>query len=371
MKRHTALLLLLASLSAPGVSVAQQAWLLLQAKEHAGIYRAEKGEMRQVARVGQSVIAAYGETESALAVISQHTPANQILLQIIDKKSERTTATWPLQGFPVLQLSGPSRDVALTDKFAYYATVRYGKDGRSLEPNERRGQYDFYRLSLTNGQLDRFPLDPECINPRVITFKGSPLIYSWNGYGVWRFDSDRSQLDALVLRRDLDDTIVSDGADTLAATKRGSYAEYVAIPGVGLFRTSRLGGLKQVLDASLTRITGSIATLNLSQKGDVIRSFPGAFDNKPAIGVLIVKESELRYAAIDPVTMKVLRELVLPAHAVLDSVAISRDGSLAYVDRQAADIRRIAGDEIEILWTLKGRFPPGYLDYTRIISLDP
>lgn len=370
MKRHMALILLLCSLAVPGLSAAQQAWLLLHTAEDAAIYRAEKGGMHQVTRVGHSVI--YGETERSLAVISQRTPADQILLQIIDKRNETTTSTWSLQGFPVQQLSGPSRDVALTDKFAYYVAVRFGKDGRTLEANELGAHFDFYRISLANGRLDRFPLPPECANPRVITFNGVPLVYSWNGYGMWRFDTKRSELTALLLRRDIDDTIVSDDADALASTKAGSFADYVAVPSVGLFRISRLGGLKQVLDAGLTRMTVSRAMLNLGQRGDVIRAFPGTADGRPVIGVLIAREDERRFAAIDSLSMRVIREFVLPKEAVLDSVAISRDGAVAYLDRETIALRRVVrGDDIETLWTVTGRVPPEYMEYARIISLDP
>lgn len=370
MKRHTALLLLLSLFASPGPAMAQQAWLLLHGTEQAGIYRAQNGEMRQVAQVGDIVV--YGETASSLAVISQRTPADKVLLQVIDKKSQRVTATWPLQGYPTPQLSGPSRDVALTDRFAYYVALRYGEDGKTLVPNELGGHFDFYRVSLADGKFDRFPLSYECANPRVIVWNDSPLVYSWNGYGVWRFDPGQRALQPLVLRRDIDDTIVASDASNLAATEPTSFADYVALPGVGVFRTSRLGSLNQILDPTLARKAIPGASVHLGAKGgDVIRTFPAAYESKPAIGALTKRDGELRYAVINPASMKVVRELVVPEQAVLDSVTISRTGSVAYVDRRELAVRRITEEGSETLLPLKGQVAPAYADYTRIISLDP
>ena len=200
MMRHAlAILVLLLFAAVPGAACAQQAWLLLAGGDHGDIYRAEEGGgVRHVARVGNSVT--YGETESALAVISRRTYADPMLLQIFDKKTEKTIVQWPLPGFAVLWLSGPSRDVALTDKFAYYVSIRYAADGRSPEPNELGGNFDLYRVALADGKSDRFPLSPECANPRVVAFAGSPVVYSWNGSRVWVFDSGASPLEALALR---------------------------------------------------------------------------------------------------------------------------------------------------------------------------
>jgi hypothetical protein len=374
MKRYTAFVLLLCWSVAPEVSVAREAWLLLHDSEHGAIYRAQDGAMRQVARVGGSVT--YGETQSALAVISRRSPTAPLLLQLIDKKTQTTTATWPLEGFSVLQLSGPSRDVALTDKSAYYVSIRYRKDASTLEPNELGGQFDLYRVSLADGKLQRFPLAAECVNPRLTVFNGAPLVYSWNGYGVWQFDAAGSKLDALVLRRDLDDTMVAQGANALTPTMQPRFADYVALPQVGVFRISRLGGLKRVLDASLMRNTVAVATLDLNQKGNVVRALAATADGKPAVGLVMerqgaLRQVPLRYVAIDPLSMTVLREIPLPEDAILDSVTVARDGSLVFVDRRAAAIRRIAQADSEMLWSIQGQIAGEYLEYSRIISFDP
>jgi hypothetical protein len=360
MRPAVAILVLLLSSTFPGAAFAQQGWILLGGGDQGDIYRAEEGGgLRHVARVGNSVT--YGETESALAVISRRTYSDPMLLQIFDKKTEKTTAEWPLPGFSVQQLSGPSRDVALTDQFAYYVSIRYGKDGQSLEPNELGGNFDFHRVALADGRSDRYPLSPQCANPRVVAFAGSPLVYSWNGSRVWVFDSGASPLEALALR---------DVADEPSPPRMGRFADYAVIADVGVFRVSRSSVLTQVLDARLQSV-GARKTLDLSPKGTVIRIIPAGFGNRPAVGVLINKESELRYVAVDPASLKVLRELVLPAHAVLDSVTVTRDGSLTYVDRHAAAIRRIVDGQVETLWTLEGTVSPPSHSHTRLISLEP
>src|SRR5688572_26426286 len=294
MRSAFAILVLLLSSAFPGASVAQQAWLLLDGGSQGDIYRAEEGGgLRHVARVGDGVT--YGETERALAVISRRTHADPMLLRVFDKQTEKTIVEWPLPGFSVLWLSGPSRDVALTDKFAYYISIRYAQDGRSPEPNELGGNFDFYRVALADGRSDRYPLSPECAAPRVVAFAGSPVVYCWNGSRVWVFDSGASPLEALALR---------DVADEPSPPRSGRYADYAAIPDVGVFRVSRSSVLSQVLDARLQSI-GARTTLDLSPKGNVIRIIPAVFDNKPAVGLLIEKESELRYVAVDPATLKV------------------------------------------------------------------
>jgi hypothetical protein len=341
-----------------GASVAQRAWVLLAGGDQGDIFRAEEGGgLRHVARVGHSVT--YGETESALAVISRRTFADPMLLQIFDKKTEKTVVQWPLAGFSVRLLSGPSRDVALTDKFAYYVSIRYAADGRSPEPNELGGIFDLYRVALADGKSDRYPLSPECANPRVVAFAGSPVIYSWGGSRVWVFDSAASPLEALAL---------ADVADEPSPPRMGRVADYAVIADSGVFRVSRSSVLTQVLDARL-QSTGARTTLDLSPKGTVIRIIPAQFGNQPAVGLLLKKESELRYVAVDPASLKVLRELVLPQHVVLDSITVARDGSLTYVDQQAAQIRRIVEGRVETLWTLERGASPESHYSTRVMSL--
>ncbi len=308
MMRHAlAILILLLSSAGPGTACAQQAWVLLAGGGQPDIYRADEGGgLRHVARVGNGVT--YGETESALAVISRRTQADPMLLQIFDKKTEQTIVQWPLPGFSVRWASGPSRDVALTDKFAYYVSIRYAADERSPEPNELGGNFDLYRVALA-------------------------LRAQWIPVGL----------------------------------SVGRVADYAVIADIGVFRVSRSSVLTQVLDARL-QSTGARTTLDLSPKGTVVRIIPAQFGNQPAVGVLIEKASELRYVAVDPASLKVLRELVLPQHAVLDSITVTRDGSLTYVDRQAAQIRRIVEGRVETLWTLERGAPESHY-LTRVMSL--
>jgi hypothetical protein len=361
MRSALAILVLLLSSVFPDASIALQAWLLVNGAGQADVYRAEEGGgLRHVAHIGNQVT--YGETQSTLAVISRRTHADPMLLQIIDKKTEKTTAAWPLPGFAVQQLSGPSRDIALTDRFAYYVSIRYDKDGQSIDLNELGGGFDFHRVSLLDGKSDRYPLGPECANPRVAAYAGSAVIYNWNGSRVWVFDPGASPEEALAL---------ADVAEEPSRPRMGRHADYAVVPDVGVFRVSRSGVLTQVLDARLRSI-GARTMLDLSPKGVVIRIIPARFGNQPAVGLLIMKESELRYVAVDPASLKVLHELVLPEQAVLDSILVARDGSITYVDRKAAAIRRIAEGRTETLWTFaKGDSPEKTQYPTRILSLEP
>jgi hypothetical protein len=360
MRYAPAILLLLLSSAFPRASFAQKAWLLVDGAGQADIYRGEDGGgLRHVARIGNQVT--YGETEGTLAVISRRTHADPMLLQIIDKKTEKTIAQWPLPGFAIQQLSGPARDIALTKEFAYYVSVRYGKDGQSMDPNELGGGFDFHRVSLTDGKSERYPLSQECANPRVAAYAGAPLIYSWNGSRVWVFDSGASPREALALRS---------VAHEPSPPRMGRFADYAVIADVGVFRVSRSSVLSQVLDSRLQSVDVR-PMLDLSAKGAVLRLIPAGFDDQPALGLLVEKERERRYIAVDPASLKILRELVLPQHAVLDSIAITRDGSLTYVDQQAGAIRRIVEDRVETLWTFAGTDAPKSHFHTRVMSLQP
>lgn len=366
MKHPIALFLVACFVVGPSVSPADEAWLLLHTQEHVAVAHASERGIREIARVGQG--ATYGETEQAIAVISHRAPADPDVLQVIDKQSGKVTATWPVKGYPIRQLSGPSSDVVLTPEFAYFATVRYGKDGRSLDANELGGAFDFFRVSLVDGRLDRFPLGKDCVNPRVVDFAGTPLIYSWAGYAVWRFDAKNSALEQFVHRRDIEDPVISGDSGFPPAVRQYAFADYVPLPGTGVFRLSRLGGLRQILGPDLSRAAEPRTTLDLGSKTNIARIYPAWFRGERAIGVSIMREGRIHYVSVEPRAMRIQWESALPSGVILDTVAVSRDGSIFYVDRDSASISRMSEGETTTLWRLDGLVPKLRLDDTRILA---
>lgn len=274
----------------------------------------------------------------------------EYVLIVIDKTSERVTSSWPVYAQPAQQLSGPSRDIVLTPTFAYFATVRYGTNGSTIEPNEHGGAFDFNRLSLADGKLQRFPLPSDCLNPRVVDFAGTPLIYAWNGYGVWKFDTAKGSLEQIVSRLDIEDTLVTDDAGS-AATRQAAFADYVMIPGTGVFRLSRLGGLRQLLDANLAYVGGR-PSLDLGADGVVVRVFPASLKRQVAVGVLRKKEEGMFFAYVEPRSMKVQSETSLPKGTVPDSIVVLPEGAILYVDRDTASIDEASDAGTKSLWTL-------------------
>jgi hypothetical protein len=335
-------------------SFAQEAWLLLYQNGHYTVATASAAGISSVLDLGEQV--SYGESDQLIGVMSNKTSYGTWVLYLIDKASKKVVSSQAVSGHPVVQLSGPSRDIVLTDQFAYFVTVRYGTGNASIEPNAAGGSFDFNRLSLADGASQSFPLPKECVNPRMVAFGGIPVVYAWEGYGMWKFNSVKPGLDTVVSGEGDDLADIRDREHSLRDTARvpvGAFADYVPVPGTGVFRLTRYGELEQVLNTDLSHMTPPHPSKKVGFAGAVLRAFPGTFDAAPAVGLIRKQDGTLMFVYVDPVTLKTEWRTTLAPGAQPYSLFPS-DNTVFYVDGQKGGIFKLSKDGATLVWKLTG-----------------
>jgi hypothetical protein len=332
--KHLIPFMLATLLAYSGASHSQDIFLLLAKEGTHSILKVDKGAVIKTFSVGQAAV--YGASEHAIATLSYKSAAQGYRLEVIDMSTDKVTASWPVSTEPVMQLSGPSRDIVLSDSFAYFMTIHR---------DDARAAFLLNQLSLADGSLRTHPLPAKFANPRLTDFEGTPLLYSWNGFGVFRFDPVAQGFEELVSRVDVADVI----SDEKRAARSGqvhpyAFANHVAVSGAGVFRLSTLGSLHQVLNPDMTPLD-SDRSIQLGSAENILKLFATTFKDRPAIGVLRRVDGKLRLACLDTMPLKVLWETGLPDGAVVDSVVGSRRNAMFYVDRTSGSIKMITQDK--------------------------
>ena len=345
----------------------QSAWLLLHQNGHFTVASASPAGIHNVLDVGEQVT--YGQSEQVLGILSNKPAYGEWVLYLIDKSSQRVLSSQVVTGHPVIQLSGPSPDLVLTSQFAYFVTVRYTADNTSLEQNAAGGSFDFNQLSLADGSLRTFPLPKECVNPRVVTFGDAPVVYAWEGYGVWRFNSTKPGLETLVAGQGESVQDIHAREQALHQTARvpvGAFADYVPIPGAGIFRLTRYGELAQVLSPDLSQVATPRPTMKVGAPGAILRAFPGTFNGITAVGLIRKRDDRLFFVYVDPVALTPKWRTALSPSAEPYSLFPS-DSAVLYVDSDKGGIFKLSSDGATLLWKLNG--PNADLFDTRILTV--
>lgn len=233
-----------------------------------------------------------------------------------------------------MQLSGPSRDIVLTDVAAFFLTVEHGGDaGASFQLNE---------LSLADGTIRKVPLPTGFANPRLVNFGGVPLLYSWNGFGVARFDATSQRFDQLISRVDVGEVVSREEmAQRSGQIGAGAFADHVAVPGAGVFRLSKLGDLQQVLNADLSPVDEA-HSISLGPAESVLRLFATTMDDRPGIAVVLKRNGGLQLAYVDALRLSMLGEQALSRGAVPQSFVGSSYNSVFYIDAAVASIKSLS-----------------------------
>jgi hypothetical protein len=354
MKRLLATLLAVLFAGTSATSFAQEAWLLLYQNGHYALATASKAGISGVLNLGEQV--SYGESDQLIGVLSNRTSSGTWVLYLVDKASKKVVWSQAVSGHPVGQLSGPSRDVVLTEQFAYFVTIRYGAGNASIEPNAAGGSFDFNRLSLADGSSQSFPLPKECVNPRVVAFGGIPVVYAWEGYGIWKFNSVKPGLDTVVSGEGEELADIRDREHRLRDTGGvpvGAFADYVPVPGTGVFRLTRYGELVQVLNPDLSYMTPPRPAKKVGFAGAVVRAFPGTFDAAPAVGLVHKEEGTLIFEYVDPATLKAQWRTELAPGAQPYSL-FPADNDVFYVDEQKGGIFKLSKNGTTLVWKLAG-----------------
>ncbi len=222
---------------------------------------------------------------------------------------------------------------------AYFITLHgYKASGR----NNFGGWFDFNRLRLADGTIERVPLPEDCSSPKVASLAGTPLIYEWNGYGVWKFDAARSSTSKLVGQAELSDILTSESNGRRERARSEGFAEFVAVPGAGLFRLSRAGELHQILRADLTPLPVPHRAVSLGD-GKIQRIFASEVAGRPTIGFLRAEaDGQATLGYVDARSLTVTIQATMPYANVSDSVLPAANGDLYYLDRTTHSIERLS-----------------------------
>jgi hypothetical protein len=352
--KHVIGLLFTALLGCAQLAHSQDLYVLRSEAGAQYVSRMNEGTVSEVLKVSQ--VAVYGASERALAVLSRKTAAANYVVDIVDFRTGTVTASWPISEEPVMQLSGPSRGIVLSDSHAYFLTMRFGDSGASFRLTQ---------LALANGSIRTVPIPKSFANPRLTDFEGAPLLTSWNGIGVVKFDPVTQQFEKLVSRVDVGEVVskeeVGKRSGQIAA---GAFADHVAVSGAGVFRLSKFGDLHQVLNPDLTPVDAD-RSVALGPAADILRLFPTTSEGRPAIGVVRKVNGRVQLTCIDAEGLSVAWEKALPAGVVPQTVVGSMNGETFYFDRSEGSIKSISkrsGKELS-------KLPAAHLISARILAV--
>jgi hypothetical protein len=369
MRRLSTILHTLLLAGSLGTVHAGESWLLLPQQNGGDTVAVPLGSaLRTVATPGS--IASYGQTDRVLGLLSYQPLLARHVLTIIDKASQEVTASVLIDMdenvHPVRWLSGAVLNLVLTEQFAYFVSYTW-RDGDS-EPhrNSNGGFFDFDRVTLVSGKLEQFPLPAECVNCRLVDFEGTPLIYAWEGSGVWKFDAKRS-LVTLVSARDVKDILDREGDAKYGGRRKVAAADYVMVPGAGVFRLSRLGELQQVLNADLTPVGLPRRTVKVAGAGQNPEILLGRFHGSPAIGVVRNVSDHLEFEYVDPATFKFEWQAILPRSVIIPSLYGLSDDAVVYLDQATSSIDKTTPEGTTVMQKLSANAAQfGF----RILSID-
>jgi hypothetical protein len=329
--KHLTRILFTALLAYTQLVHSQDVYVLRSEEGAQYVSRVNQGATSEVLKVGH--VAVYGATERALALLSHKAGGGDYTLNIVDLRTGTVTASWPVDEEPVMQLSGTSRGIVLSDAYAYFLTMTFGTSGASFRLS---------RLALADGSIRTLPIPQGVANPRLTDFEGTPLLTSWNGFGVVKFDPSTQQFEKLVSRVDVGEVISEEEVGKRSGRINASaFADHIAISGAGVFRLSKLGDLHQVLNPDLSPVDAD-RSIPVGPAENILRLFPTTSDGRPAIGVVRKVSGRLQLTCIDAERLSVVWNRALPSGAVPQTVVGSMNNEAFYFDRSEGLIKSIS-----------------------------
>ena len=360
--RHLGLLgLLLAAGS--GVAHSQAAWLLEWRWNHFAVVRAQGQAVRDIVTI-RSAMPTYGESRRAVVVVAEG------FAHVIDKEAT-TVASFQLAaqpqfiGDPTQDVSGPLRNVLVTDTHAFIPTMRVYA---TVPLNELGGQYDIMQMSLVDGSLRLIPLPEDCVGPQLAEIGGVPVVYTPGRDRVWRLDSADGRVVGILGTDDVADLRAkeADGLRRAPGTPR-ALIHYSIVPAAGAFRLSRLGELEQVLDEHLARLSGPTGSVALGPAHEVLGLKSGTTSASSAIGVVRRQEGKITFTYLDAFSLDVVWASDVTQSAIPLSFYPADDGSVFYIDSVTGAVVRLSQNNgSSTTWQL----PRGQGDSARILSID-
>ena len=253
----------------PGTSSADEAWLLVSRNARHALFHATSSGIERVEPLGDLTI--YTDTPDKIALLTRDKAAARGKLVIVDKTTKKVASNCPVYEYPASQLSGPSDDLVLIGNIAYFASVRYAVDGRSITPNSLGGTFDFTSVDSFSCRIESLGLPKDAHNPRVVAENGHVIIHAGYRGLAWTFQPGSKEVEewssppeftANVLNREVDAKIQLNNEHAASAT---------------------LGGVLQLPDSSTVYIDSeSGAVMKVSKGGgaprkmwDLVASIPG------------------------------------------------------------------------------------------------
>ena len=373
MKSVLILLLGVFGLAAGSFADAQQAWLLLPRAGHYELATTSAGAGRVETVLSLGQVAAYGQSAQALAFISPDPATRASRLDVLDKNTRRVVLTLPIDARLQAHMAGIIEDLVVSSRYVYFVSVR-SNSAHQMSLNSLGGRLDLNQIRLSDGAIRTFPLPANCHTAHLVDYGGIPLVYAWNGTGVWKLDEESGALQGLLQERDVADISASEAGNCGCKTAPGPgpFADDIAIPGAGVFRVSRMGKLQKVLDAQLMAVSSPRPSvdlgLDLGPDGQFATLSRGQLNGQPVIGVLGVRGNQTVFQYRDPNTLAVQWQVHFPSSNVApvrSSLAVP--SGLLFVDQGQGTIDRATPAGTQVMWKLQDLDPSAVAAGTRVI----
>ena len=347
---------------------AQSAWLLTQ-QDSQNYLLSKAVNSGFSSRIDVGVSAIYGDAGANLAVLYYDAKQGSDILSLVDETSGSVVATWPEAGRFAKLNSGPYAGVAVLGKYAYYITYAapaLAASADTIPRNQAGGLWNLQRVSLSDGSQQTYQLPKDTADPIVVGYQGIPLIYSWDGAAVYEFDAATQSVKQLLSSTNITDIeAIEQRAERRGKLHHpGAYADYVALPGFGVYRLSKLGRLYLVLDANLRPVSPARPSVKLGPDAAVIKVFPATLDNAPVVGAIRKLSGTTEVAFINPTSLSVSWQAPLTEGVVPESVAAA-DNGIIYADQNSGAIAEVSPNGTKTVWKLPTN---SYAWFARIVT---
>jgi len=337
-----------------GNALADESWFLLSQRSGEDTVAVSTGsQLHTVATPGR--VGSYGQFDHVMGFLSYQTQLARYVLTRVDQRTQTVSASVIINMSesvtPMHWMSGAIPDVMLTEQFAYFVSYSHTEGAGGPGRNPNGGFFDLDRVTLADGQMEQFQLPKDCVNPRLVEFEGMPLVYSWEGFCVARFDVAKRTVETLVSDSDVGDIVIREG--NAKYVRRGPetaiFSDYAMVPGRGAFRLSRVGELQQVLNADLRLVPLPRRTVKVAEAGEQPEIRLGRFRGALVIGVVRVLPDHLELKYIDPATFSVQWQVTLPKSASIASLYGLSDNAVIYLDQATASVMKVTQQGTTVL----------------------
>jgi hypothetical protein len=176
-------------------SFGADAWLVIEGQGQTSLVHASEHRFEVIEAPGRVMV--FANAGARVGAITYDHPTRLSHLLLVDEKTQKIEAIWPLAEFPASQLMGPSEDLVVQGDHAYFISVRYASDGSTIERNDLGGAFDLIRVSIKNGKEEKISIPKESANPRLSTVGGTVVITETFSARAWGFDEKAKVLNAL------------------------------------------------------------------------------------------------------------------------------------------------------------------------------